>query len=354
MPNLTRRIMVASAIAVPLLAVGYASAQDVELTYAGSGGGLAQVMDGVFDKPFEEETGIAINALATTDRTSAMKAMMQAGDPIWDVAELTPVDYANASLNGWLEPINWEEVDPEGRLPDDAKLEDAGIAATYSTVLAQRTDELPEGKKMTSWADFWDVETFPGPRALEDSVLDNLEFALIADGVSPDEVYDVLSTDEGVDRAFAKLDEIKPHIVSWWSAGAQPVQMLSDGEVYYTSAWNGRITQLQDEDVPVEIVWDGAGLKPSYVGILKGTEHKEAAQKYISFMLTDPERSAEFAQTVSYPGMVNGLYDHMPEDTGKKLPTHPDNIDGQFVTDAKFWAQNMDRLQERWEEWLLE
>ncbi len=349
----TRRSVLAAAALLPLFA-GAAVAEDVELTYAGSGGGLAQVMDMLFDKPFTEKTGVRIKPLATTDRVSAMRAMMQAGNPIWDVAELTPVEYATASLEGWLEEIDWAAVDPNNLLPDDAKLKDGGVAATYSTILAQRTDKLPEGKKMTSWADFWDVATFPGPRALQDSVLDNLEFALLADGVSTKDVYTVLSTPEGVDRAFAKLDQIKPHIVAWWTAGAQPVQMLSDGEVNYTSAWNGRITQLKKDGVAVEAVWNGGGLKPSYVGILKGTKHKAEAQQYVSFMITDPVRSAEFAKMVAYPGMVKGLYDHMDAEAGRELPTYPENLAGQFVTDAVFWAKNMDALQERWQEWLLD
>ena len=353
MKALTRRSLLAAAVALPL-AAGGAAAQDVEITYAGSGGGLAQVMDMLFDKPFAEETGIRVKALATTDRISAMRAMMQAGNPIWDVAELTPIEYATASIEGWLEPIDWSVADPNDLLPDDAKLEDGGVAATFSTVIAQRTDRLPEGKTMTSWADFWDVATFPGPRALQDSVMENLEFALIADGVSPQEVYAVLATEDGVDRAFAKLDEIKPHVVTWWSAGAQPVQMLSDGEVAFTTAWNGRITQLKQEGVPVEAIWNGGAIKPSYVGIMKGTKHKKEAEQYISFMIGDPARSAEFAKMVAYPGMVKGLYDHIEPEVGRELPTHPDNIAGQFVVDAVFWARNMDALQERWQEWLLD
>ena len=287
MTRLTRRSLLATAVALPLLAAG-AAAQDVEITYAGSGGGLAQVMDMLFDKPFAEATGIRIKALATTDRVSALQAMMKAGNPIWDVAELTPVEYATASIEGWLEPIDWSVVDPDNLLPDEAKLVNGGIAATYSTVIAQRTDKLPEGKKITSWADFWDVATFPGPRALQDSVMENLEFALLADGVAKEELYTVLATDEGVDRAFTKLDEIKPHIAAWWSAGAQPVQMLSDGEVAFTTAWNGRITQLKQEGVPVETVWNGGAIKPSYVGIMKGTKHKKEAEQYINFMIADP------------------------------------------------------------------
>ena len=353
MTRLTRRSLLATAVALPLLA-GSVAAQDIEITYAGSGGGLAQVMDMLFDKPFAEATGIRVKALATTDRVSAMQAMMRAGNPTWDVAELTPIEYATASIEGWLEPIDWSVADPDNLLPEDAKLVDGGIAATYSTIIAQRTDKLPEGRKITSWADFWNVEAFPGPRALQDSVVENLEFALIADGVSPKEVYTVLATEEGVDRAFAKLDEIKPHVTSWWTAGAQPVQMLSDGEVAFTTAWNGRITQLKQEGVPVETVWNGGAIKPSYVGILKGTKHKKEAEQYINFMIGDPQRSAEFAKMVAYPGMTKGLYDHIDPEVGREMPTHPDNVDLQFVVDAVFWAKNQEELQERWQEWMLE
>ncbi|MCG8597632.1 MAG: ABC transporter substrate-binding protein, partial [Kiloniellales bacterium] len=185
-----------SVLAVALatgFSAGVALADD-SITYAGSGGGLAQVMKSVYDDPFAAETGITVNALATTDRASAIKAMALAGNVTWDVAELNPVDYATASLSGWLEPLDWAKIDPDGVLPEEAKLADAGIAATYSTIMAIRTDKLPEGRQMTSWADFWDVETFPGGRALQNQPIDNLEFALIADGVDPQDVYTVLAT----------------------------------------------------------------------------------------------------------------------------------------------------------------
>lgn len=327
---------------------------DEALNYAGSGGGLAQVMKGVFDDPFTAETGIAINALATSDRASALKAMQVAGKTTWDVTELNPIEYATASLSGWLQPLDWAAMDPGNALPDEAKLADAGIMATYSTILAVRTDKLPAGKQMSSWADFWNVEAFPGGRALQNSVIDNLEFALIADGVAPADVYTVLATEEGQDRAFAKLDEIKPHVSAWWTAGAQPVQMLSDGEVAYTTAWNGRITKLAGEGVPVEINWNGGGIKASYVAIVKGSEKVEAGQRFISFMMTSPERSAQFASAVPYPGLVKGLYDHIDPAKGASMPTHPDNIDSQFVTDAVFWGEHLGDLKERWEDWLLE
>lgn len=354
MTTKTKGNLLAMVLAAPLLGLTAPALHADTLTVAGSGGGLAQVMDMLYDQPFTAATGVQVNALATSDRASAIQAMMRAGNTVWDVAELSPVDYAIASVNGWLLPIDWSRADPDNVLPAAARLPDAAVVATYSTILAVRTDLLPAGQHMTSWADFWNVEAFPGPRALQNSVMDNLEFALLADGADMGELYDLLATDEGVDRAFAKLDEIRPHIVAWWTAGAQPVQMLADGEVAYTSAWNGRITQLQADGVPVELIWNGGGLKPSYMAIIRGTQMEDAALVYLRMMLTDAERAAQFAQLVSYPAMLPQLYDYLPESVGASLPTYPANMQVQFMTDALFWAEHMDALRERWDEWLLE
>ncbi|UYV38115.1 ABC transporter substrate-binding protein [Rhodobacteraceae bacterium D3-12] len=347
------KLLAAASVAVAGVGAGTAMAEDT-LVWAGSGGGLAEVWKEVFDDPFTAETGVKVDGLATSDRASAIKAMMVAGRVTWDAAELPPVDYAIASANGWLEPLDWDKMDPNNMVPEAGRLPDAGIAATYSTIIAVRTDKQPDGQSMTGWADFWNVEKFPGGRALQNSVIENLEFALLADGVARDDLYKVLATPEGQDRAFAKLDEIKPHVVAWWTAGAQPVQMLSDGEVVYTTAWNGRITKLASDGTPAAIVWAGGALKPTYVVVIKGSKMVEAGKKYISFMVTDPKRAAKFASILPYPGMTKGLYDHIDPEVGKSMPTHPDNMSQQFVVNAKFWEQNVDALRERWEEWLLE
>ncbi len=335
------------------LAAGLAAqpASAEKMVLSSSGGQVAQLMKAVFTEPFTEATGIAVEYLATTDRASALKAMMAAGNTIWDVTELNAIEYATASLSGWLEPLDWAKIDPENRLPDSAKLEDAGIAATYSNILAVRTDK---GTPPASWAEFWDVENFPGPRALQNQPFDNLEFALLADGVAKDALYDVLSTPEGIDRAFAKLDEIKPHIVTWWTTGAQPIQMLADGEVWYSSAFNGRLAKMAAEGQPVKIVWDGGALKPTYVAIPKGAPNRAAAEKFLSFMLTSPERAAAFASYAPYPFLTKGMYDLLDAEKGRSLPTHPDNLAVQFVSNDRWWGANYQELNERWQDWVLE
>lgn len=325
-----------------------------ELNVSGSGGAVAQLMKMVFNDPFQAETDVTINHLATTDRASSLKAMVLAGNTVWDVTELNAIEYATASLNGWLDPIDWAKVDPNNMLPDSAKLGDAAIAATYSNILGVRTDKEPEGKEMTSWADFWDVENFPGPRSLQNQPFDNLEFALMADGVAKENLYDVLATPEGIDRAFAKLDEIKPNIVNWWTGGAQAVQMLLDGEVYYTSVFNGRITKASKEGEPIRAVWNGGAVKPSYIAIPKGAKNRARADEYLTYMLTSPERAAAFATHAPYPFFTKGLYDHLDEEAGQHLPTYPANLALQYVSNDLFWGNNYDTLNERWQDWIAE
>lgn len=320
----------------------------------GSGGGLAKIIDKVFDKPFTQRTGIRVKSTASTNPVAKLKAMMQTGNIEWDVTETGPEGFPLAAKNGWLEPIDWAYLDPEGALPAFVKKKYGVPAASYSTILTVRTDKLPPGKRMTGWVDFWDVKTFPGPRALRNEPTHNLEFALLADGVAKEDLYKVLSTKEGVDRAFRKLDEIKPHIVTWWKAGAQPVQLLADGEVYYTSAWNGRIAVLAKQGTPVEIVWNGGGLNIAYYAIPKGAKHVKEAHEYLKFTLLDPDRSADFVKMIPYPTFAPGLYDRLPKELGEQLPTHPNNLGVQYAFDASWWAERLDELQERWNAWLLE
>jgi putative spermidine/putrescine transport system substrate-binding protein len=132
------------------------------------------------------------------------------------------------------------------------------------------------------------------------------------------------------------------------------VQLLSDNEVAFTSSYNGRITPLAKSGVPVKIVWNGSGIKASFVSIVKGAKNKEAAQQYISYVMTNPKRAAQFASQVPYPGLVKGLYDHIDPAVAKEFPTYPDNLRKQYFSDVTFWGKHQDALQERWTDWLLQ
>lgn len=338
-----------------LAIAGSAMAEERSMTLSGSGGVVAKISQEVYLAPFAKETGITVKRVGTeAKRMAQLEAMVRSGKILWDAMEVSASDYPIGVKKNLLEPIDYSLIDPDNKLPAAARKKFAVGAAAYSQILAVRNDKLPAGKKMTSWADFWDVKNFPGPRALRGRPADNLEFALLADGVTSADLYKVLSTKEGVDRAFAKLDEIKPHITVWWKSGAQSVQLLSDGEVFYSTSYNGRITKLASSGIDTAIVWNGGALHMSFVGIPKGAKKNKEAHEYARYRTMNADRMRAYITNLPYPGFAPGLYDGLDAKIAGALPTHPDNLAAQFAADEEFWAANIEEIQERWSEWLLQ
>ena len=209
-------------------------------------------------------------------------------------------------------------------------------------------------------ADFFNTTAFPGKRGMRKSPKVTLEFALIADGVPVSEVYDVLGTDEGVERAFAKLDTIKDDVI-WWEAGAQPPQLLADGEVIFTTAWNGRVfNAVAAEDQSFEMVWDGQIYDLDLWVIPKGSKNVEAALDFVSFS-TATEQLANQASWISYGPVscvIRGADWRLPcwssINVADHMPTAPANFKNALQNDFEFWADNSDELNERFNAWLAQ
>ena len=318
---------------------------------AGYGGVTWELITKNFLTPLEEKTGVVVK-LETEPSLAKLSAMVGAGRCDFEVIELYGAEYEIAVRDNLLQDIDYSVVDPDNIMPDFTKHDKGFLFVTFSELLVYRRDHFPDGGPQ-NMADLWDAEKFPGPRTLHDTVVANLEFALLADGVALGDLYDVLSSDEGVDRAFMKLDEIKPHVVKFWSAGAEPVQLLADGEAHLGIAWNGRIKKLQDSGVDVVMVWNGANTDSSRYGIPRGCENKKDAEIYLSAW-ANPEWVANWSRDIPYPGFVPGVMDRLDSDYAMQMPTHPDNAARSFLTDWSFWEKNRESLEERWKEWLLE
>ncbi|MEZ5646133.1 MAG: ABC transporter substrate-binding protein [Burkholderiaceae bacterium] len=349
-----RQILSAAALPVIASASPFAMAQQRKIAVSGSGGVVADLNKAVYYGPYTTATGVVIEHFATEQqRMAQLEAMVRAGRTTWDAMEVSGSDYPVGVKKGLLEKIDYSKVDPNGVLPAMARQPYGVGVATYSEVLVVRKDRLPAGKSMTSWAQFWDGKTFPGPRSLSARPQGNLEFALIADGVALGKIYEVLGSKDGVKRAFAKLDQIKPLIAKFWKSGAESVQLLTSGEAVFGSTFNGRVGALQAGGIPVEAVWNGGALHTSFIGIPKGAPNKADALDFIRFRTTDPVPMRQYIAKVPYPGFAPNLTDGMPEEAARSLPTHPANLAVQFASDETFWAGNLDAIQESWNEWML-
>ena len=179
-------------------------------------------------------------------------------------------------------------------------LHDCAVAnIVWSSVYVYDSSKVRNWNAPKTMADFFNTEAYPGKRGMRKSPKVTMEFALIADGVPTSEVYDVLGTEEGIARAFAKLDTIKDDVI-WWEAGAQPPQLLADGEVIFTTAWNGRVfNAVAAEDQSFEMVWDGQIYDLDLWVIPKGSKNVEAALDFVRFS-TATEQLANQASWISY------------------------------------------------------
>ena len=234
----------------------------------------------------------------------------------------------------------------DGLLPE--AVDDYAVCfAYYATAMGYRADRFAPGKFPASWAEFWDVAKFPGRRSLRNHPVDNLEFALLADGVPKDKLYPL-----DLDRAFRSLDRIKPHIAVWWKDGAQAPQMLQDGEVDFATSWTGRFFNLfMAGDKRIKIGWSGAAAKMSWVGVPRGTKNKAEAMKLIALMMR-PEAGADYAKRISYVSANPKVIDLLPAEIQEWTATYPANRAAMFVQNEDWWLDNLQAAQTRWNDWI--
>lgn len=310
--------------------------------------GVGTTFQDIYARPFYEATGIeVVGVVSQTEPVGMIKQMVETQTYTWDMASgmsdaaayqlITDGDYLE-TLDLSAEPV-WVKV------PDQFKTEHFAASAVVASCMALNTEAA---SRPGSWADFWNVEAFPGRRALRGFPLDTIEFALIADGVAPQDVYPC-----DLDRAFASLDRIKDHIDVWWANGAQSAQLLQNGEADFLNTWNGRAQPLIDGGLPIAInfnesLWGGSGFI-----VLKGTPKADLCRQFIAFCLEAQQQGA-YSNATGYGFTNPDALAFVSEDVAPKLPTHPDNSTNYVAVDYRYWAAARAEAVDRMNAWLLD
>ena len=319
-----------------------------EVTVASYGGTFQDAQREAYFKPFEQLSGIKVNE-AEGPSTAQVKAMVDTGNIEWDVAQFDRSNVINLERKGDY----WEEIDYS--LFDTANIDEfrrykySVDMLPYAQMIGYRTDAFPEAPQ--TWADFWNSETFPGPRTMisgSGGLYPFLEAALIADGVPVAEVYPI-----DIERAYESLSKIRDSVVKWWEAGAVPAQMLADNEAMLAVIWNGRMQALLDEGVPVAPQWNQGALLTDVWAIPKGAPNKENAQKFAAF-ITMAIPQARLSKLIPYGSVNQASNQYFTEEELSSLITAPPIVDQLFMYDSAWWADNLDSVLERWNEWILE
>ncbi|MEL6464899.1 MAG: extracellular solute-binding protein [Pseudomonadota bacterium] len=367
--KLTKTLLATTALTV---ASGTAFADDMadDMTLVSWGGAYQASQQNAYVAPYlEMHPGVtAVWDESSAEAVAKLRAMNEAGSVTWDVVDVVAADAIRLCDEGLALEIDPDEdlaAAPDGTSASDdfgdLLVSDCFIPQiVYSTTFGYRTD-LVGDTPPTSVCAVFDTEAYPGKRSLEKRPINNMEWALLCDGVAKDDVYDVLATDEGQQQALDKLATIKDDVI-WWSAGADTPQLLADGEVIMGSTYNGRLfAAIEEQDQPIGMLWDAqvfdldgwiipTGLSP---------EREARARDFIKFA-TDTQRLADQAKYISYgPARASsaplvGQHATLGIDMAPHMPTDPDNAQNTFLYNYEFWADYRDDIDAKFQAWLAQ
>ncbi|HEY7645507.1 MAG TPA: ABC transporter substrate-binding protein [Hyphomicrobiales bacterium] len=329
-----------------LIAIGAHAARP--LTVVSWGGAYQDAQKKAFFEPFKA-TGASLVDESWDGGVGVLRSKTEGGnDSGWDVVQVESEELLVGCEEGLFVPIDWSKVGGKDAYLPEA-VSDCGVGAIlYNFILSYDKDKLKDAPQ--SWADFFDTKKYPGKRGLRGGPKTNLEFALMADGVPPADVYKVLATEEGVARAFKKLDTIKKDMI-WWKSGAQPPQLLASGEVVMTSAYNGRIDAANRNDKRnFGIQWNGSLFTVDSWVILKTSPNIDEAYKFLNFA-GKAENQAKIPEAIAYGVTNKDASSKIDPKRLAELPTYPEHFAKATEISDKFWLENIDRLTQRFNTW---
>ena len=339
-----------AAAAVALLGtLGMAQAQDPlpdisgqEIVWPGYGGPYDEAIRNTVDPLFYEQTGCRVTIVPGPDSAKLIE-MVNNNAVEWDLfptgPEFPPSIFDDP--NPVFEPIDYTVVraDP---IPKDLQFKHMITTDGYSLGIVYRKDRFPDGGPQ-SWADVWDTERFPGPRALPRRTADIIEIATMADGVAADDpgFYPI-----DVDRAMESIKKIQPHVVKFWTGGEEPMQLLLSGEVDIAGVWLSRVFGPIGEGAPLDMTWNENIFRIGGFSPVKGSQNLDCVMQYLDFRAR-PEIQALISNVAAIAYTNPDTAQYINPDRVSQLPSSPDNIKVQHLSDGRFWFENEASINEQ-------
>ena len=328
------------AIASPAFAEG-------EVVFASWGGSFQDALRSAMLEPAAGALNITVKE-DTTNGIQDVRAQITAGAVAWDVTEQDLPSCETLSREGSLEPIDYSIVDTTG-IPKELIHDNYIGFINFTKVIAYRKDAFGDNGP-SNWAEFWDLENFPGKRGMHGKVNYNLEAALMAEGVPMAEIYDTLATNEGKARAWDKLGEIAPEVTVWYRGGSQSAQLLRDGEVDVIHMGHNRVESVIASGIDVAYAFDGGTMDVDCLLVPKGAPNKDNAMRLINELLS-AEAQARLAVTMPLGPVNSGAFGTgiISDEMAVKVNTHPDNYGKQLLVDPNFYIGQLGELTEEFD-----
>jgi putative spermidine/putrescine transport system substrate-binding protein len=307
-----------------------------------------------FVRTYEKETGVDVDMLDYNGGIDEIRSQVHSWNVKWDVVDMELFDAIEACDEGLLEKIDPATLPPapDGTPATEDFLEGAlmpcGVGnVAFSMVIAY--DRKNVRRPPTSVADYFNVKDFPGRRGMRRTPQTNLEWALIADGVQTDDVYKVLDTREGLERAFEVLTHLKPYI-EWWQLGEEAMRLMETGRVVMTTAFNGRVSDAIERGQPFDIVWDHHVGSIDVLAVPKHGEHTDVALDFVRYATSTRSLAAQ-AKYIAYGPLRRSSLALLSPEIRDNLPTSPQNLTTMFESDPAWWAEHLQELWPRFERW---
>ena len=349
---------------ISMLVFAFAVKALAEVNFVSYGGAYSASQQKAYADTFSSPE--SINFINYNGGLGEIRTQVESGNVSWDVVDVLGGDARIGCDEGLFEKLPVEVFAPaaNGRpIDEDLVVErpnDCVAPAIFWSYVVFYEEGAYSGELPSTVADFFDVDKFPGKRGIQTWPNGLIEMALVADGIAVDDVYDVLSTQPGIDRAFTMLDKIKNHSV-FWSSGAKPLELVKSGEVTMSIAFNGRVgAAILSEDEKFHTLWDGQVLEEAWFVVVKGAPNKSAAIEFLVHA-TAPEQQAAQARYINYGPMRASAIEiisegepwfHNGRNVMEHIPNRPELMARSVIADSAWWADYGDSVYERYSVWM--
>lgn len=339
-----KSFLLATLVGASLVGAGSAAARD--LMVVGFGGGFQDNARKHLFQGYASATGQKVMDDVYNGEMAKLYSMVKAGDVTYDVIMVEAPELIRGCEDGIFEKMDWNVVKKNKFIKDGTSNCGAG-AVLWGVTLFYDSTKIKDGPD--TYAKLWDLKAYPGKRSFRSTPKTTLEIALLADGVAPADVYKALATPAGQQRAFAKLDQIKPQIV-WWKSGTQPVQLVGSGEVAYAVGFTGRVVRANEGGAKYPLLWKTLLYSVDSWAVVKGSPNAKEGFKMIEW-ITDTKPLLALAEdwAVSPANTEAAANPRLREKNPGMLSSHVN--EGLFIN-TEFWVANGDDLEQKFNAWL--
>ena len=337
-----------------LISIAFVGSATADITFVSWGGAYTASQQKAYIDTWSKGSGVTVENY--NGGLGEIKAQVEAGNVTWDVVDVLPDQAITGCDDGLFEKLD------QSYFTDDMVVKPVSECIApqifWSYVAFYDPAKFP-GAKPKTIKDFFNVKKFPGKRGIHTWANALIEMALVADGVPPKNVYKVMNNPNGINRAFAKLDTIKDHVV-FWSAGSKPLELVSSGEVVMSLAYNGRVgAAILQDGKNFEYIWDGQVLEQEYLVVIKGGKNIAEAKEFVKHA-SSAESLALQAKYIPYGPMRSSSIDIIKAgepyfNTGvavlPHMPNTPRRLRRSVIADPFWWADNGAEVNERFGVW---